>query len=458
MQTLILVLALLVPAAVFQQGCSRGERPPNVILITLDTVRADHLGCYGYTRNTSPRIDAFADHATQYTHAISSAPWTVPTHASLFTARFSFEHGAHTFEVDNPTANNVNPLSVRFLTIAEALQAEGYETGAFVANAAFLGRRWQLDQGFETYVVDHKRAGVLNQRVFNWLAGRKDQPFFLFVNYMDAHGPYNTSKPAPFLATPAVQDNGELLNELERRVMPGTEPVPEELAQSVIDQYDTAIANLDEQLGVFLDRLQELGLYENSMIVVTSDHGEYFGEHRLVKHSKDVYEEVLQVPLITKDPRQDTPKRVDGFVTSTDIPALIFSQLPPVIATPLLKKFADVPGNHAIIAENYYTRAHDLFHPQWGHRFNRIRTAIYDWPYKFIRSSDNAHELYDLEEDPSESNNLFGESRHSDVTRRLEAKILQFQSSRRRSDTLVEQDPLTEEELEKLRSLGYIGN
>jgi len=458
-QIVAVLLTLLATAAGLQQGCSPAERAPNVILITMDTVRRGHLSCYGYSRPTSPRIDAFANQATQYMRAVSTAPWTVPTHASLFTGKFSFEHGAHPFMVDDPKANNINPLSIRFLTIAEALQAEGYVTAAFVANEAFLGRRWQLDQGFETYTVDNVRAIALNQEIFSWLNTRKkDAPFFLFVNYMDAHGPYNTTKAAPFLATPAVRDNRELLDQLEQRVLPDTAPVPQDLAQKVIDQYDTAIFNLDEQVGAFLDQLKEKGLYENTMIVVTSDHGEYLGEHNLVKHARDVYEEVLQVPLITKRPGQTESARADSFVTSTDIPALICSQLQSDVASRLLKKFTDVPGNHPVIAENYYTLAYDLLHPVWGHRFDRIRAAIYEWPYKFIYSSDDNHEMYNLEEDGAESTNLFGDERYTRIAREMEAKLLNFQSSRRRSDVLVEQDPMTEKELEKLRALGYIGN
>jgi arylsulfatase A-like enzyme len=450
------IILALTAIAILASGCSRGEAPPNVILITLDTMRADHLACYGYSRPTSPNIDALAAGATLYTHARSAAPWTVPSHASLFTGKYPFEHGAHSFAVPEPTDNNVNPLSVRFVTLAEALQEEGYRTGAFVANEAFLNTYWQLDQGFETYHVELVMGHILTRKALSWLVGAKDRPFFLFLNYMDTHGPYNTTWPASFLAEPAVVDRGDLLEALYNHVMPDTAPVPPELAQKVIDQYDTAVANVDKQIGVLVERLKAMDIYDNTVIVVTSDHGEFFGEHHLVKHSKDIYEPVMRVPLIVKQPFQEMADRSDVPVTSSDVPGLIFEQFPETMSARLSGMFTDLPGNHPLIAENYYTRTRDLFHPLWGHRFDRVRTSIYEGSYKLIRSSDGQHELYDLDQDPAESNNLFNSPDHRDTAQRLEAKLIYFQDSRRRADELTEQKPLSEEQLEKLRALGYI--
>jgi arylsulfatase A-like enzyme len=450
-------LALIALSMLLHAGCTMGDRAPNIILVTLDTVRSDHLSCYGYERNTSPNLDAFSESATLHSRAIASSPWTVPTHASLFTGKFSFEHGAHTFEVDEQVDNNVNPLSMRFQTIAEALSEQGYETAAFVANAAFLGPHWQLNQGFETYNVEHVWADTINRKVFQWLSSRqKDKPFFLFVNYMDAHGPFNTSSPAPFITNPIAADKGNVIDALYQAVMPGTDPVPQDVAGQVVDMYDTGIWNLDREIGALLNRIKELGFYDDSVIVFVSDHGEYFGEHHLVTHAKDVYEEVLRVPMISKMPGQTSAARSDAVVTSTDIAGLMLSSLPASMKESLLGQFTDTPGNHEVITENYYTRPHDLFNDTWGHRFDRVRTAIYEGPLKLIYSSDNRHELYDLDADPTESTNLYTERK--ELAQRLEAKLLYFQSTRRRSDELVDQDPLTEEQLEKLRSLGYIGN
>jgi len=453
-RNLIIIVASVGPAAL-SCGCAPGESPPNVVLITLDTMRQDHLGCYGYARPTSPNLDAFAQSATTYTRAVATSPWTVQTHASLFTGKFPFEHGAHTFKVTSPTPNNVNPLSKSFKTIAEFFRDEGYETTAYIANAAYLSERWQLDQGFDRYVVDHVPAVLLNRRITAWLTAREERPFFLFVNYIDTHGPYNTSKAAPFLDEPASADK-TLVDELFRQVMPGTGAIPSDLVDNVLDQYDTSVWIVDEQVGALFQSLKKLGLWENTIVIVTSDHGEYFGEHHLVKHSKDIYEAAMAVPLIVKGTGPGESKRVDTYVTSNDIPGIIASWMPFRLAAKLFVDFPDLPGNHPVIGENYYSRPHDIFNPVWGHRFKRVRTAVYDWPYKLIYSSDEKHELYNLDTDPGESENLLEQK--PDVASRLQKTWMDFQEKRQRSDELIDQDPLTEEQLEKLRSLGYIGN
>ena len=188
--------------------------PPNVILITMDTMRADHMSAYGYERHTSPRMDQFADSATFYSRSMASSPWTVPTHASLFSGRDPFEHGAHTLKAVGNT-QPINLLYDGFLTMAEALEQEGFSTGAFVANDGMLATRWNLDQGFQTYQIERTLAENLNVRAFAWLdsVSAAGNPFFLFLNYMDTHKVYNT-KPRPgFLDEPAIQDGGQLVDQ-----------------------------------------------------------------------------------------------------------------------------------------------------------------------------------------------------------------------------------------------------
>jgi len=438
-----------------QRGPSEADAPPSVILITLDALRADHLGCYDYPRPTSPYIDAFAQKSTLYTRAYSSSSWTVPTHASLFTGKFAFEHGAHGFRVDEP-GTNVNPLSQDQLTLAEVFWKEHYSTGAFVANEAFLSPRWQLNQGFEVYKVSGVYGDELNRDIFRWLdaVARSKRPFFLFINYMDTHRPYNATRPAVFLKKAAVHDNGQLLDQLYEAVMPGGQPFPARLAGAVIDQYDTAVANVDRSFEALVKRLEQLDLYENTVIVLTSDHGEFFGEHDLVEHSKDVYEEVLRVPLIVKTRGQSDGGVVEALTVSTDIPGLILSQFPGEKWGGYRDLFADVPGNHPVIAENYFARNKDLFHPVWGSRFDRIRTAFIEWPFKYIESTDGVNELYDLENDRAESKNLF--QFRPELTGRMKTALEDFYASRERSTELIDQEPLTEEETRRLKSLGYI--
>jgi arylsulfatase A-like enzyme len=448
------VLFVVLAAAL---SCTHPASPslPNILLITFDTLRADHLGCYGYERNTSPRLDAFAETATRYTRAMAASPWTIPTHASLFTGKYPFEHGAHAFKTDSTAKSNANRLSLQQETLAEALLGEGYDTGGFVANAGYLAPVWQLNQGFGEWEVKREFAGEVNEKALAWVSRFRERPFLLFINYIDTHRPYNTTPRPGFLPEPAVQDGGELLDRLYEATMPAREPPPPGLVRKVVDQYDTAIANVDEQFGNLIDSLRAMGLYDDTMIIATSDHGEFFGEHFLVEHSKDVYQEVVWTPLLIKYPGENAGRVVETVTSSVDIPGLILAQLPQDVAARHLATFPNLPGNHPVISQLYLTRVRDLFNPVWGHRFNRVRTALFEWPYKFIHSTDGHHELYDLERDPTESRNLVREN--LEVGRRLFSTLRDYKKERE-SAAEPEDVTLTEEQLEQLRSLGYTGN
>jgi arylsulfatase A-like enzyme len=317
-----------------------------------------------------------------------------------------------------------------------------------------------MDQGFDSYVYETLYSDKLNERVFGWLEESGEERFFLFINYIDAHRVYNTAPRPGLLETPAVQDKGELLSELVKRVLPAEEPVPAELARKVVDQYDTAIANLDEGFGALLSRLRALDLYDRSLIIVTSDHGEFFGEHRLVEHSKDIYQETLWVPLLIKAPGQGAPESVDTLVSSTDMPYQILSQVPEEVSGKYMKLFPHAPGEQPVISENYYSRAKDLYNPRWGDRFYRVRRAIFDWPYKYIHSSDGQHELFNLETDPLESENLLAVE--PEIAARLGRSLEEFMARRLNSVRVMSKDDFPTEEdrelLERLRSLGYVAS
>ena len=453
----------LAAACLAGPGCARSAppaappRPPNVVLVTLDTVRADHLSAYGYPVATSPRLEAFARQATLYRRAWATSPWTIPTHASLFTGKFPFEHGAITFKVDDPAARNAWPLPPEHVTLAEALRAAGYQTAAFVANGGYLAPHWGFNQGFDSYLTRQVYAARLNEPVRRFLRRQARAPFFLFVNYIDAHRPYNSVERPGLLPRPVTPpDDGRLLVRLAEEVLPARKPVPAELRQKVVDQYDTALANLDEELGRLFDRLAELRHYDDTLIVVTSDHGEYFGEHHLVEHSKDVYEAALRVPLVVKLPGQRQGRVDDTPLSLVDVPRLVLEALPGAVARDQLERFPYRPGSHPVLAENEFTRAKDLVGRPWSWRFQRVRTAFYEGPFKLLRSSDGRHELYELERDPRESADLAATDRER--LGRLMASLERFEASRARYrhtglPGMAEPDA---EEREQLRSLGYL--
>ncbi len=439
-------------------GCAPADitTSPNVILITLDSLTASHLGCYGYARETSPHIDAFASQATLYRKAFSTAPWTLPTHASIMTGKFPFEHGAHTFRLNEKTLREY-PLAEDFLTLAEALKQEGFATAAFTANTGYLNPRWKLDQGFDVYANKRVNGEGLNKAAFKWLDAHRDESFFLFLNYMDTHGPYNVIKPSQrpdFLAHVSSRKADPLFDDLMKRILNGEERLPEAEVELLGDLYDIGIANVDEYMQALFERLRELGLYEEVMIVLTSDHGEYFGEHGLIEHGKDVYQGGLWIPLIVKYPNQRKGEIVEGEVSSADIPRLIFSRFPRAIAKRYLPQFSDQPSERIVISENYY-----VYPAFWKlarlDRFNRQRTAIYDWPYKLIQSSDGKHELYDLESDPGEMENLF--AHQSDVADEMRDRFDRFKSGRvEMLEPGEEALAPTPEQIEELKALGYL--
>jgi arylsulfatase A-like enzyme len=424
------------------------------VLISVDTLAAEHLSAYGYEKLTSPRLDDFASRASLYRRAYATAPWTLPTHASLFTGKYPFEHGARTFR--QPATRS--PLAEHHLTLAEALQALGFRTAAFVSNNAYLTEEFQLNQGFETYVVERCDGWALNRLALDWLNEKPDEPFFLFLNYMDTHAPYNTRrlKQRPgFLEHVVGGPSGKILEELEEKILSRDPSYSSESVERVVDMYDLSIANLDEAIGALFDELTALGHFDDTLILVTGDHGEIFGEHDLIKHGRDLYEPLIRVPLIIKRAGQQSGEVVDGIIDSTDIPHMILSQLPEETAGLYLREFPNAPGNHPNISENYYD--HPLFWgwKDWAKRFDRERVALLEWPYKYIHSSDGNHELYDIEQDPRETRNLLEQK--SATAARLAAKLDRFRSERPSIDQPPEELLVpTPEEIENLMELGYV--
>lgn len=455
-----LALALVITSSCTGAGDPTTPAPDDaqgILLITLDTVRADHLGLYGYGRPTTPRLEAFAERATTYTKARAAAPWTLPSHATLFTGLYPFEHGARTYERDPSKTSNVLGLGQEHVTLAEAFQRNGYRTAAVVANAAYLMEHFSVDQGFEHYDVEYGSAQEVNQRAFAWLDEVQGQPFFLFLNYMDAHGPYRSGPSPNFEDLGEVQPSTEIVRELYAQVTNDEAPLPAQELEHLKEQYDYALANLDLGLGELFAGLRSRGLLEAALIVITSDHGEYFGEHRLIAHSKDVYEGAMHIPLVVKAPQQASASLDEKLISLAHIPGLILEHTQGLqLSSEEHATFMRHWPRSAVLGENYYSRLHDLKGP-FGARFERIRRVVYLDRYKYIESSDGAHELYDLSADPEEAQNLFAS--HPEEARLL-AKVLESETrfageDADRAQRLEDELMLDDGELERLRALGY---
>lgn len=436
-------------------ACARDESRPHVILVTMDTLRADALGCYGASGNPSPKIDSFAAGATLYERCVSTAPWTVPSHASLFTGLFPFEHGAISFDIER-RAINVNPLAEEHTTLAEALREEGYHTGGFVANRVYLDPRHGLAQGFDEWDVAREQGTMLNHRALRWLdaaiAEDPTRPCLLFVNYMDTHRPYNVLPAEGEREYSATEQPSVLLDRLIETVMVnGKEDAA--LEALVREQYARSVRNLDRAVGELFTALRERDLFENSVIVLTSDHGEYFGEHGLVEHSKDVYEEALAVPLILRAPGQEHAERESALASLVDVPALILDRLPESVRQRPLEIFERRPGTHAVFAENHFSRPKDLLRPEFQGRFRRERTVLYVDSYKYILSTDGRHELFHLES--GEGTNLV--ERESEVAGKLADEIERAIEVGRWQGTPVAPGAIDAEYEAAMQALGYLG-
>ncbi len=284
-------------------GKNRSEAPaskPNVLFLLIDALRADHLGSYGHTRKTSPRIDLLATQGVRFEQAHAQAPWTGSSLASILTGLYPSAHGVTTNPVH--TGGKVFSsaiLSDRVFTLPEAMQAGGYRTAAFVTNE-FLDSKLGFAQGYDTYRILRGRAPArkVNGEAIDWLDNRPPGPFFLYLHYMDAHTPYKP--PAPFdtmfePAPPSLLPPEFKLPSHYRRTYCRDLSVYEAL-------YDGDIRSCDEQVGDLLDEIDKRGLNDSTLIVVMSDHGEEFFEHHGVEHGRTLYEEVLRIPLVMRLP------------------------------------------------------------------------------------------------------------------------------------------------------------
>ncbi len=411
------------------------------------------MSSQGYGVQTTPRLDAFVNSATAYPFARAASPWTLPSHASMFTGLYPREHGARTYDTAEFTGvteatTNAAALSTDPLTLAEVFAELGYDTGAVVANESFLAPKYGLARGFDWYDCKFSWVQGINERALAWAAGRQQRPFFLFLNYMDTHRPYNTAGRDGF----DVRKTKGVFKHLKDYLARGDQP-PARRTEQLTGVYDLAMANLDEGLGELFDRLMELEIYDEALIILTADHGEYLGEHDLVGHSKDVYDEALRVPLAIKLPGQSEGTQQDGWISHVHLAEL-------VLRSAGFDERADAfrrTGNsdrRTIVSENYGLRQLDLGEP-WAAWLDRKRVALIQEHYKYVASPDDGkHELYDLDADPRELKNLI--EQRPDLAARLSAELGAWIDNRpeRRATSLIEMGP---HDLEVFQALGYAG-
>lgn len=426
---------------------------PNVLILLVDALRTDHLSCYGYPRNTSPNIDRLAADSVLFTQAVSPSTFTKTSIASLFTGFHPHRHGVfRASRRDRPGEITSDILASRYLTIAERLQQQGRLTAAWVENAqlrAFLG----FDQGFNTY--DDRAGGIfsIHRQLTAWLSRFAHlQPFFAYVHYLDLHDPYEP--PAPFDAMYGTHSNvyerigldeRGSWSEILRQINSGEIRLQPQDVDQLIAYYDGALTLIDRQIGRLLEWMQANELYDDSLIVLTSDHGDAFMEHGFLSHSTTPYEELVRVPLIVKFPQsRHAGRRIDRQVRLIDLaPTLLDAlgiesrkEMDGISLLPLIAGDAD--------AESAAPP------PALIELSDRLAVRTEDW--KLIYFWDDRWELYDLRADPGETRDLAFAA--PEVSRGLLA--IARMALARRDQSQTESIPLDKETIEALEALGYM--
>lgn len=411
---------------------------PSILLIVLDTVRRANLSAYGYARATTPRLARLAAEGVAFDHAMAAAPWTLPSHGSLFSGLAASAIGG----------DWRHPVSAEPPMLAELLRADGYATAGFVANLLYTSRESGLARGFVHYddyprslhqlllsasfgrtgvatklfearsarnvltalrrfdlgpsraVADVVRPGTeITDAFLAWQGRNASRPFFAFLNYFDAHGPYR--------APPAYRTRFAA-------------------APKAIDRYDAAIAFLDDEVGRLLDTLAGRGALDNTIVVVTADHGELFGEHGLDGHSNSLYLPLLEVPLVMRYPRAlPAGRRVARVVSLRDVAATLLdvasahggSGLPGASLRPFWT--GDSAASRVAVAElEKGINVDSTHHNSQGPMAARIDDSLH-----YIRNGWGREELYAWRADTAEARNLAADSASSDVLRRLRVQL-----------------------------------
>lgn len=469
-------------AALVAAGCAGDTTPakrPNIIFLTIDTLRADHLRLYGYERNTMPAVEEFAATAAVFDNAVVPRGSTRPSYASMLTGLYPYRHGAR---------SNAIALHDDNVTLPELLQSAGYHTAGFVSNFVLVGEMSGLDQGFELYDdfvseklpnrVNYERAATRTlHAILAWLDAGPPEPFFLFTNFIDPHGPY----------TPPDRFRRIFQSKEARPLRAEQIPAYQHVTEThdfydYVDRYDAEARYADEALGILIEELKAKDLWDNALVVFTADHGESMGEHKLYfTHHLHLWEETTRVPLAIRVPGPSfRPGRMRDVCSPMDLTPTVLAHLG--IPVPegldgrsLLPSMAgQSTDDRAVLVEFPHTAS-----PGAPDAFAARTTS-----HKLIRLMDPEtgtlarQAVYEISKDPLEQRPIpfdEGATLHRGLAAQLEdmiAKVTSYElpfvpreyempDSARESfvagrESATEKVPLTEEQIEKLRSLGYV--
>ena len=466
---------------------------PNIILISIDTLRADHLTCYGYHKKTTPNIDRIANEGTIFLRNYSTGVWTPPGHASMLTGLYVSEHGVY----------GENRLSESIPTIAVKLKENGYQTAGFVNNSQ-VGELVGFEKGHDTFVEVwkgikpkstieriinglHRRiksglgyedmgAGKTNRLFANWIENHidKNKPFYTFLHYIEPHNPLNPprSYKNKYLKQAYKRIDAEKIKKVAYNPLicfVEDLNLNEEEIEVLKLLYDAEIAYTDSKIGEIVSMLKRNNVYDDTMIIITSDHGEHFGEHGFWSHVASLYNEVLHVPLIMKFPKgikrisevNECTQLVDIFPTVMEVTGVSKDDL------------NNTSGVSLVYGSSNNTKFHNHLFSEWEGRvpyfiqskldkpgssvdLDRIKSRMWmvsDGKYKYISIENGQKELFDLNNDVNEQNNLYDQYR--EIASEMEAVLDKWRkTSCQKTDK--EQREVDEETKKNLEALGYM--
>lgn len=426
----------------------RSEEGKNVILMVVDALRADRLGCYGAARDTSPHVDRLAEKGVLFANARAQSSWTIPSTATVLTGQYSYTHGLY----DAYHWYLVPGID----TITQAFLDAGFSTTAFVSNH-LVSEDNNFTKGFKSFhEIPFSSAAQMNRAFLNWIDGECGERFFAYLHYMDPHLPYAAPGKAlnRFDALPLIDGevdpdrSDSLVLEIESDLKTGGSPSGSDV-EELLKLYDSAVAYWDVQLGLLIEALRERGLFENTVIVITSDHGEEFLEHGMLRHGQSLFDELLHVPLIVVHSGRPSSRREEAVGLLDIAPTLL--ELSGISIAPYRfaghNLFSGKAGHDHLFAET----AHGLDHP--GSPMKELRAVLTrEWKAVVTPGRDEIA-LFNRLADPGEKNDLSKE--HPDVADLLEISIREWvKRSRERAPYNI--SLFDASALEELKRMGYV--
>lgn len=400
---------ILISYSSFLIAAPTSSSPPNVILITLSSLRADHVGHLGYDRNTTPHLDAFARHNTSFTSAFATSGWMMPAHASILTGLYPKDHRV---------THVSHTLADSFTTFPEVLSNRGYICAGFCCNPR-LSSKAGFDQGFDLYddysvtlhlenmfldapndldINTHRTNELINDAAIGWLKRNTHHPFFLFVHYYDNHWDY--LPPSPHNQRFDPNYTGEITgHQIAREPLFSNPPVDADI-EHLIALYDGEVYQTDQDLGELLEALEQMDLISNSLIIITADHGEQFYEHGYTSHH-GIFEELIHIPLVISVPHQkNSPKTIDALTSQVDIAPTILNYL----NLPPLNQGTGISLKPLIDSKKNTHR--NVIYAQYSGGAAARATAIRSSSHKVYHLPDQSSYGYDLTKDPAEQNKI----------------------------------------------------